>query len=154
MERQPLGQLQAVNLFETEEVCGLKNMKKKPKPNNGQYLLCVGKWPAPQHHPFHLRLHETCPGLSERSPTPDDMMGTSTGSLPAGRGSCGAPQPQSPGHATEPGGADVALGLFLQGTVRIPLSRSCPAQAHGYTRGQHEEGLVPRALNWRRLGVS
>lgn len=34
-------------------------------------------------------------------------------------------------------------------TVRIPLSRSCSAQAHGDTRGQHEEGPAPRALGWR-----
>lgn len=151
MERQPLGQLQAVNLFQTEEVQGLKKMQKK-RINNGQYLLWVGRWLAPQHHPSQLHPRQTCTGLSERSPAPDDVMGTSTGSLWAGRGSCGAPQPQSPGCAAQPGGAVAAraLGPFPQGTVRIPLSGSCPAQAHGDTRGQHEEGPAPRALGWLR----
>lgn len=43
MERQPLGQLQAVNLFETEEVCGLENMKKKPKTQQWAIPSLCGK---------------------------------------------------------------------------------------------------------------
>lgn len=38
------------------------------------------------------------------------------------------------------------LGPFPEGTVSIPLSGPCLAQAHGDTRGQHEEGPAPHAL--------
>lgn len=51
-------------------------------------------------------------------------------------------------YMPEPWTCPTAPGPFPQGTVRIPLSGSCLAQAHGDTRGQHEEGLAVRALGW------
>lgn len=66
-------QLQAVNPIETEEVHGLKKMQKK-KP---QKTLII----------THLTCISTRPGVLERSPALDDVMGTSMGSVGTGRGS-------------------------------------------------------------------
>ena len=46
MERQPLGQLQAVNLFETEEVHGLTKMPKHKKSTMGNTFSV---WDDGQH---------------------------------------------------------------------------------------------------------